>query len=121
MRAKTLPHPPHLLSLQGRIDNAVLEDAIAAIQRGDYPGWRIVARQAGPRKIGSPPWLLRAAAVVNLLVTVTKAVPMTSAYNRRTSLNARTLEVEYTPTGHRQTLIFENLGLVNGLPLWSRY
>lgn len=101
------PEPP-LLSLQGRVDHQALEDAVAGIQGGAYPGWRVVsdARTGGARGWG------------HTLAALAGSV--FGMFNQPSSAPGRAIVVEHAPTGRQETVRFDYLGEANGAPLWSR-
>jgi len=108
MERKEQAPEPSLLSLRGRVDHQALEDAVAGVKDGGYPGWRIVS---DARSDGSSGWWH---AVAALLTTVF------GMFNQPSSAPGRVIVVEHTPTKRRATLRFDYLGEANGLPLWGR-
>lgn len=99
---------PPLLSLHGRIDHQVLEDAVAAVERGDYPEWCIMR---DTHSTGVTSWRHTLAALASTVIGM---------FNQPSSGPQRIVVVEHTPTQRQASLRFDYLGEANGLPLWGR-
>ncbi len=108
MKRRQQEPEPTLLSLQGRVDHKALEDAVAAIKRDAYPGWRLVS---DTRTGASSGWRHTLAALAGTVVGM---------FNQPSSAPGRAIVVEHVPTKRQATVRFDYLGEANGAPLWGR-
>jgi len=108
MGTPTSTDAPPLLSLRGRIDHGVLEDALVEVQRGAYPDWRFVRQSRSTGSTGGR----------HIIAALLAAV--FGMFNQPSSAPTRTIVLEHLPTHRETTLTFDYLGEANGLPLWGR-
>ncbi len=108
METHTSTDAPSLLSLRGRIDHTMLEDALAEVQQGVYANWRFVRES---RRAGSTGGRHIVAALLAAVFGM---------FNQPSSAPTRAIVLEHLPTHRETTLTFDYLGEANGLPLWGR-
>lgn len=108
----TMDTLPTLLTLRGRIDDRVLEDAIAVIVHGHVPGWRVIQDSTDTQKAMSA-WR-------QWLSTIGTLISASSSSGSTTPTQIRTIVLEHQPQRRTETLKFKNLGEYNGASLWAR-
>ena len=111
---------PTLLALKGRIDKQVLENAIEAVKRGDFPGWHLVDDRTTTQNKGTPIWLASLVLIFNIIVSLFFTAPSPGSASTRSARTVRIIVLEYIPTHRKATIKFQNLGLYNDAPLWTR-
>ncbi len=113
---------PTLLSLQGRIDDQVLESAIENVRQEEFSGWRVIGDTTSSQTVGTRLWLRLLGSLFNVIVSLFFTAPSPGNFGEaRASLKVRTIVLECQSAPHRREVMrFQNLGLYNGLPLWLR-
>jgi hypothetical protein len=107
------------LTLEGRIDDRTLREALGALKSGAEPGWRIVADRSSIEIAGvrSGLHLLGILGEAALGLLLSTAVPRLFG-STRTALQVRTVVLEYTPTHQRTRLRFRRLESIRDQRSW---
>lgn len=111
---------PTLLALEGFIDNRVLEGAIEAIRRGNFPGWHLVDDRTTTQAKGSPIWLATLVLVFNIIVGLFFTAPSPGRTSTRSTRTIRMIVLERVATRRRVMIKFQKLGPYDGVSLWTR-
>ena len=116
----TLLTLPRLLTLEGRIDDRTLREALGALKGGAEPGWRLVADRSSIEIAGtrSSLRLLGILGETALGLLLSTAAPRAFG-STRTALQVRTVVLEYMPTRRRTRLRFQRLENIRGQRSWQ--
>ncbi len=98
---------PSLLSVTGRIDHAALAAHVDAIERGEYPDWRVILEDIQAETIPNP-----------MLDQID--VALGRAHPAQAPVRVWTIVLAHTARGQHGTLKFALVGSDRASPVWER-